>query len=164
MPYGEKGGKEKNYKGTLGIQEHTDVDVFTLISENNSNGGLQVKVNGEWHSVSTTHLKNEEEKEDGEKCLVVNVGDALEHWTGGYWKSTRHRVLLPSQSKRNGGEPRQVLAFFAGANYDALLEPLQLGKGKGKMQRKGKKEILTYHGWRKRRIKEVVQQLRKLKP
>jgi isopenicillin N synthase-like dioxygenase len=28
-------------------------------------------------------------------CVVINIGDALEFWSGGLFRSTLHRVVMP---------------------------------------------------------------------
>ena len=52
----------------------------------------------------------------------MNVGDMLEHWSGGHWRSTWHRVVPPP-----GGPPypeRTSIAYFHSPNADALISPL----------------------------------------
>eukprot|EP00439_Symbiodinium_sp_Y106_P003975 s1135_g1.t1 len=57
-------------------------------------------------------------------ALVVNLGDLMQRWTNGRFKSTVHRVLPPAP-----GMTRQCIGFFLDANYDAVIEPIrQLGE------------------------------------
>ena len=49
--------------------------------------------------------------------LVVNIGDMLEVWTNGAFKSNMHRVA-------NTGREQYSMPFFVAADYDAVIEPL----------------------------------------
>lgn len=88
--------------GDLGAGAHTDFGCFTLL-QTGPQPGLQLLLEGQWVDVPP---------QPG--CFVMNVGDMLERWTNGLFKSTVHRVL-------NTGEERHSTAFFLDANYDALV-------------------------------------------
>ncbi|ETO24165.1 oxidoreductase, 2OG-Fe(II) oxygenase family [Reticulomyxa filosa] len=134
------------------IEQHTDVDVFTIIAQNNCEGGLQIQINNEWHTVKNDDISCQD-------YLIVNIGDCLEYWTNGYWKSTMHRVIIP-QNKTD----RQVMAFFVGANHDAVLKPLHINPmllcsddvQKKQTVTNHSQKFLTYFEWRKKRIRKVV--------
>jgi isopenicillin N synthase-like dioxygenase len=97
--------------GQLRAGAHSDYGTLTLLRQDDSPGGLQVRdVAGEWHDVPSL---------DG--ALVVNVGDALAWWTNDRWVSTVHRVALPPPDVRGSSE-RSSMAFFHNANFDAVLE------------------------------------------
>ena len=49
-------------------------------------------------------------------AFVVNIGDLLEQWTNGVFKSTRHRVV-----NQVAGRERYSCAFFTSPNYDAVV-------------------------------------------
>lgn len=51
-------------------------------------------------------------------CFVVNIGNMMECWSGGRFRSTMHRVHPPS------GVERYSIAYFASPSYDTLVEPL----------------------------------------
>ncbi|MGA0298649.1 MAG: 2OG-Fe(II) oxygenase family protein, partial [Ilumatobacteraceae bacterium] len=53
-----------------------------------------------------------------------NIGDALERWTNGRWRSTLHRVVLPPTDVTESTE-RQSIAFFHNANWDAVIDCLE---------------------------------------
>ena len=51
-------------------------------------------------------------------CFVVNIGNMMECWSGGRFRSTMHRVHPPR------GRERFSIAYFASPSYDTLVEPL----------------------------------------
>ncbi|MDX1433374.1 MAG: 2-oxoglutarate and iron-dependent oxygenase domain-containing protein [Gammaproteobacteria bacterium] len=51
-------------------------------------------------------------------CFVVNIGNMMECWSGGRFRSTMHRVHPPA------GHERHSIAYFATPGYDTLVEPL----------------------------------------
>lgn len=86
---------------------HCDVDVMTILLPGQV-GGLQVlHRNGEWMDV-----------EPLPGCFVVNLGNMMEVWSAGRFKSTMHRVLPPA------GVERYSIAYFAHPSYDTLIKPL----------------------------------------
>ena len=52
-------------------------------------------------------------------ALVVNIGDLLELWSGGYFVSTPHKVVNKS------GRERYSFPYFAVPRYDVVVEPLR---------------------------------------
>ncbi|OCF40017.1 hypothetical protein I317_06155 [Kwoniella heveanensis CBS 569] len=89
---------------------HTDLGSLTLLFQHKVSG-LQVKRNGEWLDVPP---------KDG--CLVVNIGDALEFWSGAKLRSTIHRVVMPRTSAEQAS--RFSIAFFIQPDDETVLEPL----------------------------------------
>jgi len=89
----------------LRMQAHTDVDMITILAQDTNEvaaPGLQVR------SPCPTLLgrKGSGNQDAGwvhvpyeRNMLIVNVGDALSQWPGlvGRWRSTEHRVLMPSK-------------------------------------------------------------------
>ena len=57
-------------------------------------------------------------------CFVVNIGNMMEAWSGGRFRSTLHRVHPPS------GRERFSIAYFASPDYETLVRPLP-GAGAG---------------------------------
>jgi isopenicillin N synthase-like dioxygenase len=107
-----------------GVGPHTDFGVLTVLCQDDV-GGLQVEnLDGEWIDAPPI---------DG--TLVVNVGDLLERWTDGAFRSTPHRVI-----NRSGRERLSlVLAFdpdpqtlidareIYGAQHQARQPPISCG-------------------------------------
>ena len=93
--------------GQLGAGAHTDYGTLTILLADPVQQGLQVRDDaGEWRPVTA---------EPG--SFVVNLGDAMARWTNDRWRSTLHRVVVPTGR-------RQSIAFFHNANWDAMIECL----------------------------------------
>ncbi|MDO8365135.1 MAG: 2-oxoglutarate and iron-dependent oxygenase domain-containing protein [Actinomycetota bacterium] len=91
--------------GQMGAGAHTDYGTLTVLLADPVQGGLQVQsAGGAWHDAHP---------EPG--SFVVNLGDAMARWTNDRWRSTMHRVQVPSGR-------RQSIAFFHNANWDAVIE------------------------------------------
>jgi isopenicillin N synthase-like dioxygenase len=92
----------------FGIHPHKDTDALTILVPDPV-GGLMVKKRGrnEWLCVSAP-----------QGALVVNIGDLLELWSGGYFVSTPHKVVNKS------GKERYSFPYFAVPRYDVVVEPL----------------------------------------
>ncbi|KAF9693959.1 hypothetical protein EKO04_007884 [Ascochyta lentis] len=89
----------------VGIGSHTDIQLFTLLWQDNS-GGLQV-------------LSSTEEWLDArpiEGTLVVNVGDFLQRLSNDRFRSTVHRVYNTTE------QSRYSMPFFFGFNANAVCE------------------------------------------
>jgi isopenicillin N synthase-like dioxygenase len=169
------------------IAKHTDVDLFTLLIQDEGAGGLQVCSpvannnddddddddvvdDAATDSGDATDAASNGDGNDGDdgddsgdvwrdvpfrpNTLVCNLGDCLQYWTDGRWRSTAHRVVLPSSSASSSSsssslsssssslsssssssssslsssppsEERHALAYFVGAHYDAFVRPLR---------------------------------------
>ena len=105
-------------QGQLGAGPHTDYGTLTVLVADPVQAGLQVQDSaGEWQAVDPVH-----------GALVVNLGDALARWTNDRWRSTMHRVIVPSAR-------RQAIAFFHNANWDARIECLPTCLAEGESPR-----------------------------
>ncbi|KAI9016707.1 hypothetical protein DFJ74DRAFT_678018 [Hyaloraphidium curvatum] len=120
---------------------HTDIGSLTFLFQDRV-GGLQVRKGyatgpeGRWVDVPPR---------DG--TAVVNIADMMQFVTGGYLKSTFHRVVAPApDASRN--PPRQSIAYFLHPNDDELLAPVPspvlpaAGSGAGVTYKEG--EAVTF--------------------
>ena len=128
--------------GTITILARSRSSESSAFDENTKTkrGGLQVLVGDDTWADVPTLAGGARDGEDG-VALLVNVGNQLQAWSDGRWRSTKHRVANPdlvslddSASRRDsgGGENdnddsyqstrRVSVAFFHKANYDAAVD------------------------------------------
>jgi isopenicillin N synthase-like dioxygenase len=96
----------RDVDGEWGVGEHTDYGLLTLLAQDDC-GGLQVKSRGGW--IEAPPIPG---------TLVCNIGDMLDRLTGGYYRSTPHRVCNVS------GRERLSFPLFFDPSFDAVIEPL----------------------------------------
>ncbi|MCJ1313959.1 hypothetical protein MMC25_007639 [Agyrium rufum] len=86
--------------------EHSDYGCLTLLLADSTKGALQVRdwESGDWINADPI-----------EGALVVNIGDMMQKWTGGRWKSTKHRVL------HRGENFRVSVPFFLEPDWDVKV-------------------------------------------
>lgn len=89
-----------------GVGEHTDYGLLTLLAQD-EHGGLQVRTPNGW--IDAPPIPG---------ALVCNIGDMLDRLTGGFYKSTPHRVRNVS------GKSRLSFPFFFDPGWDAEIVPL----------------------------------------
>ena len=89
-----------------GVAEHTDYGLLTLLAQDAS-GGLQVKSGDQWLDAPPI-----------EGTLVCNIGDMLDRLTGGWYRSTPHRVRNAS------GRGRLSFPLFFDPDFDAEMQAL----------------------------------------
>jgi isopenicillin N synthase-like dioxygenase len=89
-----------------GVGEHTDYGLVTLLAQDDS-GGLQVATPAGWIDAPPVA-----------GTLVCNIGDMLDRMTGGWYKSTPHRVRNVS------GHGRLSFPFFLDPGFTDEVPPL----------------------------------------
>lgn len=100
------------------LRGHSDSCGFTFITSQPILS-LQIRdyYTGEWKYVG--------HKPDS---LIVNIGDAMEFITGGYFKSLIHRVISPPDDQKQF--KRLVLIYFCDPKLNSVLDPESLGSEK----------------------------------
>ncbi|SDG80430.1 isopenicillin N synthase family oxygenase [Microbacterium sp. 77mftsu3.1] len=93
-----------------GVGAHKDAGVLTLLWVEPGKGGLQVEKDGDWIDAPAVP-----------GSFVVNIGELLEHATGGYLTATNHRVVSP-----RAPEDRISVPFFFNPSLDAELPAIEL--------------------------------------
>ena len=89
-----------------GVSAHTDFGMLTVLCQD-SVGGLEVqRPNGQW--VAVPPVKD---------TFVVNVGDLLDRWSNGRFRSTPHRVINLS------GQERLSLVLAYDPNFETIVDP-----------------------------------------
>ncbi len=89
-----------------GVGEHTDYGLLTILKQDDV-GGLQVKGPSGW--IDAPPIPG---------SFVCNIGDMLDRMTGGFYRSTPHRVHNPS------GRARLSFPFFFDPGFDANIRPI----------------------------------------
>lgn len=92
----------------FGIHPHKDTDALTILAPDPV-GGLLVKRRGSDDWLSTDPVGD---------ALIVNIGDLLELWSGGYFRSTPHKVVNLS------GKERYSFPYFSVPRFDTVIKPL----------------------------------------
>ena len=90
----------------FGVAPHSDFGLLTVLCQDQI-GGLQIQdLKGDWLAVPPIP-----------RTLVVNVGDLLQRWSNGLFRSTPHRVINTS------GRERLSLVMAYDPNYETLVDP-----------------------------------------
>lgn len=95
--------------GQWGVGEHTDYGLLTILRQDDV-GGLEVKTPAGWIEAPPI-----------EGSFVCNIGDMLDRMTGGFYRSTPHRV------RNESGRSRLSFPFFFDPNFHARIEAIDPG-------------------------------------
>lgn len=97
--------------GQYRIGPHCDFGTITVLDREPSVCGLQVELpDGTW--VEAPYVAD---------SLTINLGDMMRYWTGGRYRSNKHRLLAPPAGV---DEELLSLVFFMEADAHAVIEPL----------------------------------------
>ncbi|MEM7193370.1 MAG: 2-oxoglutarate and iron-dependent oxygenase domain-containing protein [Pseudomonadota bacterium] len=95
---------------------HTDYECFTIL--HSYTDGLEIlDLNNQW--IKAPPIEN---------TFYFNIGDMLEVWSNGRFKSTPHRVV--------NFEERYSIPYFAATDFDAVINPLVDLDAEAKISRK----------------------------
>lgn len=112
MRYFPRPREEDAAAGNIWAKGHTDYNTLTFLFHQPV-AGLQVQTpEGLWKYVRSPR-----------DAVIVNIADALEFLSGGYLKSTVHRVVRPPEDQSD--RPRLSLIYFArpGEHNSCLTNP-----------------------------------------
>ncbi|GAB0107083.1 2-oxoglutarate and iron-dependent oxygenase domain-containing protein [Nocardia sp. JMUB6875] len=102
----------------IGMGEHTDYGIVTVLWADQAPGLQVLGADGVWHDV-----------QPADDALLVNLGDLMSRWTNERWLSTLHRVKPPIV---NGTiQRRRSAAYFHDGNIDAVITTLPSCVGDG---------------------------------
>lgn len=102
---------------TMRISEHTDFGSMTLLFQD-ATGGLEVE---------TSSRDGFQPVDAPLPCMLVILGDSMEHWTNGALRSVWHRVTVPEAFKGSEAATipeRYSFAYFGKPDRTASLRPL----------------------------------------
>ncbi|MEU4155201.1 2-oxoglutarate and iron-dependent oxygenase domain-containing protein [Actinoplanes sp. NPDC026670] len=109
----------KPLDGQFRVAPHTDWGMLTILDRQPGYGGLQVQtLDGEW--ADAPYVPG---------AFTVNIADLLARWTGDRWRSTRHRVLPPSEADPD--EELISLIVFCESDMDRVVTSLAPPVGGG---------------------------------
>jgi isopenicillin N synthase-like dioxygenase len=95
----------------IGMGEHTDYGIVTVLWADQVAGLQVLGADGAWHDVSPA-----------DDALLVNLGDLTARWTNEQWLSTLHRVKPPIVDGTI--RRRRSAAYFHDGNVDAVIRTI----------------------------------------
>ncbi|CAE7762911.1 unnamed protein product [Symbiodinium microadriaticum] len=116
---------------SVGVGEHTDYGYLTILKQDDS-GGLQAKTPVRGKTARGVKVKSADERPATDllewidvppirNTFVVNLGDSLQHNTGGLLLATTHRV----QQRTNATTSRYSFPFFFDPSFSAQMQSVQ---------------------------------------
>lgn len=101
----------------FGVGAHTDTGFLTLLLQDDV-GGLQVWRDGDWVDAPPS----------GPGVFVCNIGEVAEIASGGYFRATPHRVVMPKPLVAQQNRKRLSVPFFYNPTLSATIESIELPK------------------------------------
>ena len=95
----------------IGMSEHTDFGIVTVLWADQVKGLQVLGADGSWNDVSPA-----------DDALLINLGDLTARWTNEQWQSTLHRVKPPIVDGTINR--RRSAAYFHDGNADAVVETI----------------------------------------
>jgi len=96
----------------IGMSEHTDFGIVTVLWADQVRGLQVLGSDGSWNDVSPA-----------DDALLINLGDLTARWTNEQWQSTLHRVKPPIVDGTINR--RRSAAYFHDGNADAVVETIE---------------------------------------
>ena len=112
-----------------GVGEHTDYGLLTLLRQDNV-GGLTVRTREGWIDAPPVA-----------ESFVCNIGDMLDRATGGYYRSTPHRVRL-----NTSGRDRLSFPLFLDPDFEARIEPIRTPEQDDRVTRWDRASVHAFEG------------------
>nr|BFE65810.1 isopenicillin N synthase family oxygenase [Dactylosporangium thailandense] len=113
-----------------GVGEHTDYGLLTLLLQDD-NGGLQVRRPDADGWIDAPPIPG---------TFVCNIGDMLDRMTGGWYRSTPHRV------RNTSGNERLSFPFFFDPDFTAEVPPLPGRTATGDSRRWDGQDLRAFTG------------------
>ncbi|KAI3612054.1 Clavaminate synthase-like protein [Moniliophthora roreri] len=111
MKYYPRSEDDEIKSQNLWLKGHTDIGSITLLYSQPVMALQILGVDGKWKWVK--HIEN---------AIIVNIGDALDFLSGGYYKATIHRVVQPPTDQRTVA--RLGIGYFTILDHHVKLAPL----------------------------------------
>ncbi|KAI0819373.1 Clavaminate synthase-like protein [Trametes gibbosa] len=111
MKYYPRSEDDEQKAKNVWLKGHTDIGTVTVLWSQPVSALQILCPDGKWRWIK--HIDN---------ALVVNIGDSMEFFSGGFYKGTIHRVRQPPADQR--GYNRLGVIYFGTANADVVLKPL----------------------------------------
>ncbi|PKI43459.1 hypothetical protein CRG98_036216 [Punica granatum] len=105
-----------------GISPHSDATIVSILMQDSDTDGLQIRHEGHWVPIKPIP-----------GALIINLGDVVEFWTNGKYKSIEHRSMT------NAKKWRISFATFIYPPDDIEIGPLALVVDPGRPHQKYKK-------------------------
>ncbi|KAF7298739.1 Flavonol synthase/flavanone 3-hydroxylase [Mycena indigotica] len=146
MKYYPRTIEEEEKTNNVWLKGHTDIGTVTILYSQPISALQILGRDGKWRWIK--HIEN---------AMVINIGDAMEFLSGGYYKATIHRVVQPPEDQRL--RERLGIFYFAMAHDDTPLIPVQKSpvlERVGTENRQGIPQdsggsVITMEAWRKSR-------------